>query len=270
MPQREMGSSDDQTDEASHGAYVTAFSRGLSVIRCFSVSNSALTISDVARAAGLNRATARRFLHTLEADGYVTSSQGRYSLRPKVLDLGYAYLSSISINDIFQQHLAELAERLHESCSAGVLEDDAVVFVARARTSQPRMMTLAISVGSRLPAHLSAIGRVLLAELPDDELDARLRRMEIRRETEWTLHEVGALKAEIGHVREQGYCVIDQEVEVGVFAAAVPVRRAGQPTVGINVAVHSSRASVEVLRSDYIPVLQSTAAELERVLSFRH
>ena len=257
-------------DEEPQVPYVTAFSRGLSVIRCFSESSPALTISDVARATGLNRATARRFLHTLEADGYVTSNGGRYSLRPKVLDLGYAYLSSISINDIFQQHLAELADRLGESCSGGVLEDNDVVFVARARTSHPRMMTLAISVGSRLPAHLSAIGRVLLAELPDEELDDRLRKMELRKETEWTLHQVEGLKDEIRRVREQGYCVIDQEVEIGVLAASVPVRRAGHPTVGISVAVHASRASVSSLESEFVPALQNTAVELEQVLGFRH
>ncbi len=256
-------------DEERRGAYVTAFSRGLSVIRCFSEAQSELTISDVARATGLNRATARRFLHTLEADGYVTSHEGRYSLRPRVLDLGYAYLSSISINDIFQQHLAELADRLHESCSAGVLEDDEVVFVARARTTHPRIMTLAISVGSHLPAHLSAIGRVLLAELPEDELDERLRHADLRQETEWTLRDVGALKKEIRRVGEQGYCVIDQEVEVGVLAASVPVRREGKPTVGISVALHSSRGSVEELKTEYVPALLSAAEELEKVLSFR-
>jgi IclR family transcriptional regulator, pca regulon regulatory protein len=258
-----------QEPEEARSAYVTAFSRGLSVIRCFSESNSSLTISDVARATGLNRATARRFLHTLEADGYVAASDGRYALRPKVLDLGYAYLSSISINDIFQQHLAELADKLHESCSAGVLEDDDVVFVARARTTHPRMMTLAISVGSRLPAHLSAIGRVLLAELPDAEIERRLRRVDLRKETERTLHEVRSLESEILRVRSDGYCVIDQEMETGILAAAVPVHRAGHPTIGISVAMHNSRASVDVLREEYVPVLREAAADLERVLGFR-
>lgn len=269
MSQEEVESPAHEAEEA-RSAYVTAFSRGLSVIRCFSESNSALTISEVARATGLNRATARRFLHTLEADGYVTSANGRYALMPKVLDLGYAYLSSISINDIFQQHLAELADRFRESCSAGVLEGNDVVFVARARTTHPRMMTLAISVGSRLPAHLSAIGRVLLAELSEAELERRLGTMELRQETERTLHDVAALKAEIHRVREQGYCVIDQEVETGILAAAVPVRRANQPTVGISVAVHASRVSVETLREEHVPALLEGAAELERVLSLRH
>jgi IclR family pca regulon transcriptional regulator len=267
MLQQEPGVPSSEPEE--RGAYVTAFSRGLSVIRCFSEAASPLTISDVARAAGLSRATARRFLHTLQADGYVTAVNGRYALRPKVLDLGYAYLSSISINDIFQQHLAELADRLHESCSAGVLEDNDVVFVARARTTHPRMMTLAVSVGSRLPAHLSAIGRTLLAELPDDELEQRLRQVDLHQETERTLHEVRTLMAEIRRVRADGYCVIDQEVEAGIVAAAVPVRRANQPTVGISVAMHNSRASLDTLRNEYVPVLRSAAADLESVLGLR-
>lgn len=259
----------DEDNGEHRNSYVTAFSRGLSVIRCFSESQPELTISDVARATGLNRATARRFLHTLEADGYVSSSGGRYSLRPKVLDLGYSYLSSISVSDIFQQQLAEVADRLHESCSAAVLEDTEVVFIARARTSHLRMMTLALSVGSRLPAHLTAIGRVLLAELSDEVLDDRLRRVDLNRRTERSLYNVEDLKEEIRRVREQGYCVIDQEFEVGVLAAAVPVRRPGRPTVGISVAMHGSRGSSELLRTEAVPVLQDAASELEQVLAPR-
>ena len=183
-----------------------------------------LTIAEVAKAAGLNRATARRFLHTLEADGYAGSENGRYSL-PRVLELGYAYLSSILVDRLVHRQLLQLADQLHESCSAGVLDGHDVVFVERAQTSHPRVMTLALHVGTRIPAYLTALGRVLLAELPDNRLDEYLRTTELRKETENTVSDPAELRAQILGVRAKGYFIMDQEIELGIRAAAVPVRR---------------------------------------------
>jgi IclR family transcriptional regulator, pca regulon regulatory protein len=249
--------------------YVTAFGRGLAVIRCFSAARPTLTIAEVAKAADLNRATARRFLRTREADGYVGSENGRYSLRPRMLELGYAYLSSISIDRIVQQRLLGLADRLHESCSAGVLDGRDVVFVARARTTHPRVMTLALSVGTRIPAYLTALGRVLLAELPDDELDDYLHKAELRKHTENTISDLAGLRAEILTVRAKGYCITDQEIETGIRAAAVPVRRTNGPTLAISVASHASRASLSSIEANFVPPLRGTAAELESLFSLR-
>jgi IclR family pca regulon transcriptional regulator len=228
-----------------------------------------LTIAEVAKATGLNRATARRFLHTLEADGYVGSENGRYALRPRVLEFGYAYLSSISANDIIQQQLLELAERLRESCSAGVLDGHDVVFVARARTSFPRVMTLALSVGTRIPAYLTAIGRVLLADLPDNELDEYLRTAQLHKETEKTITDRAKLRNEIFDVRSTGYSITDQEIEIGI-RAAVPVRQPNRPTIAISVATHASRESVRSIEKNYLPPLREAADELQRVLPLRN
>lgn len=257
-------------EEDSRGTYVAAFSRGLAVIRCLSGTRSTLTIAEVAKATDLNRATARRLLHTLEADGYVGSENGHYALRPRVLELGYAYLSSISVTDIFQQQLAELAENVHESCSAGVLDGHDVVFVARAQTTYPRVMTLALTVGTRIPAYLTALGRVLLAELPDDKLDEYLRTAKLQKETSNTIADPEELRDEILGVRASGYCVMDQEIEIGVRAAAVPVRQPNKPTIAISLAVHASRESVRSIQRNYLPPLQETADELERVLRLRN
>lgn len=255
---------------ARSDTYVTAFSRGLAVIRCFSAARPTLTIAEVAKATDLNRATARRFLRTLEADGYVGSENGRYSLRPRMLELGYAYLSSISIDWIVQQRLLVLADRLRESCSAGVLDGHDVVFVARARTTHPRVMTLALSVGTRVPAYLTSLGRVLLAELPDGELDGYLHTTELRKRTEHTVCDPAGLRAEILRVRTKGYCIADQEIEMGIRSAAVPVRRMNGPTLAISVASHSSRTSLSSMEADFVPPLRGAAAELESLFSLRN
>jgi IclR family transcriptional regulator, pca regulon regulatory protein len=256
-------------EEDHSETYVTAFSRGLAVIRCFSAENPVLTIAEVAKAAGLNRATARRFLHTLEADGYAGSENGRYSLRPRVLELGYAYLSSISVDRLVHRQLLQLADRLHESCSGGVLDGHDVVFVERAQTSHPRVMTLALHVGTRIPAYLTALGRVLLAELPDERLDDYLRTTELRKETANTVSEPAELRAQILGVRAKGYCIMDQEIEIGIRAAAVPVRRPEGPALAISVASHASRHSLSFIETEFVPPLLETAAGLERLLSLR-
>jgi IclR family transcriptional regulator, pca regulon regulatory protein len=267
---RETGSGPEPADDQAQLAYVTAFGRGLAVIRTFSRSRPSLTIAEVARETGLNRATARRFLHTLEIDGYARCENGRYTLSPAILELGYSYLSTMSVDSVFQVQLHDLAEKLQESCSAGVLDNHDVVFVARAQTSFPRIMTLALSVGSRVPAYLTAIGRVLLAELDDDTLDEYLRTAVFLRETERTITDPDRLREVVMGVRGQGYCVMDQEIEAGVCAVSVPVHQPNRPTMGISVAVHASRTSVEAIERDYLPALLETAAGIERILSMRN
>jgi IclR family transcriptional regulator, pca regulon regulatory protein len=174
------------------------------------------------------------------------------------------------VDDIVHQLLSELAARLREPCSAGVLDGRDVVFVARARTPHPRVMTLALSIGSRLPAYLSAIGRVLLAELSDEELDSLLEGLDLQPGTNRTVPDLAALRDEIHRVRGQGYSIVDQEIDAGVLAAAVPVRRANHPTIGISVALHATRGSAETLRTGYVPLLRETADEIQRVLRLRH
>ncbi|MFI5960320.1 IclR family transcriptional regulator C-terminal domain-containing protein [Cryptosporangium sp. NPDC051539] len=257
-------------EDEARSPYVTAFGRGLAVIRCFSESQPTLTIAEVARLTGLNRATARRFLHTLEADGYATNDNGRYSLRPTILDLGYSYLSTMSVDQTLQAELHELAENLHESCSAGVLDGHDVVFVARALTSFPRIMTLALRVGTRIPAYLTALGRVLLADLTEAQLEEYLKTAALHRETERTITDPGELARTLAMVKEQGYCAMDQEIETGICAIAVPLRQANRPTMAISVAAHASRTSITTLEREYLPALQATGREIERILQMRN
>jgi IclR family transcriptional regulator, pca regulon regulatory protein len=171
-------------DAGPHTEYVQSLDRGLAVIRAFSARTPRLSIADVARRTGLTRAAARRFLHTLCGLGYVGVSGGSYYLRPRVLELGYAYLSSVSVAEIAQEHLVALAEELHESCSASVLDGADIVYIARAQTN--RIMTISLTVGTRLPGYPTSMGRVLLAALPDDRLDAFLAGARLQALTEST------------------------------------------------------------------------------------
>jgi IclR family transcriptional regulator, pca regulon regulatory protein len=238
--------------------FVQSLDRGLAVIRCFSSEHPSLTLSEVAERTGLTRAAARRFLLTLQELGYVGSSGRQFSLRPRVLALGYAYLSSFSVAQIAQPHLEDLAEELHESCSVSVLDGDDIVYVARA--SANRIMTIALTVGTRLPPYPTSMGRVLLAALPPAELDAYLRDVELVALTEHTVTDETRLRAELDAVRERGYAVIDGEREIGVRSAAAPVRtRSGVVLAALNVSVNAARISVEDLTERCVPVLLETA-----------
>jgi IclR family transcriptional regulator, pca regulon regulatory protein len=255
-------------DESSSGEYVQSLDRGLAVIRCFSARTPRLTIADAARETGLTRAAARRFLHTLERLGYVAQSDGRFYLRPRLLELGYAYLSSVSIADIAQEHLCGLASRLHESCSASVLDGHDIVYIARAETA--RIMTIVLAVGSRIPAYAASMGRVLLAGLPDAELENYLRTAALRPLTDRTVTDPDELRRVVEGIRRHGFAIIDQELEVGVRSVAAPVHDAsGTVVAAINTSVHASRVSLERLTDEFLPQLLETAKAIDADLAIR-
>lgn len=266
-PEPDPEPSEDSDEETGGRTYVTAFSRGLKIISCFSADRPSMTITEVAKAAGLNRATARRLLLTLEADGYASQRDGRYRLTPRVLDLGYSYLSSLPLDVLLYPSLLAVADRFRESCSAGVLDGHDVVWVARAQTSYPRVMTLVNRVGSRRPAYLTALGVVLLAGLPDDRIDEYLRTVELRKQTEKTISSPAQLLAEILSTRVNGWYIADEPVEYGVRAVAVPVATPDGNMLAISIASH---VSAEVMRDSFVPALKETAAEIEHLLLLRN
>lgn len=245
--------------------FVQSLARGLSVIRAFSAEQPALTLSDVARSTGLSRAAARRFLLTLESLGYIGSDGRLFHLRLPVLDLGYAYLSSLSLADIAQTHLRILSEDLQESCSASVLDDGDIVHIASATSD--RLMSVRIEIGRRIPAYATAMGRVLLANLDDEALAQYFTtydRPALNTNTSTGEEELRGLLAE---VRQRGYAMVDQELEVGIRSIAVVVRDPrGQVIAAINASAHTSRVSVAQLRQRFLPRLNETAAAIEHDL----
>jgi IclR family pca regulon transcriptional regulator len=242
--------------------YVQSLERGLAVIRAFDSEHRELALSDVARSTGLTRAAARRFLLTLVKLGYVNYAQGRFSLRPRVLELGYAYLSSLTLPEVALPHMEELVTQVNESCSISVLDDTDIVYVARVPTR--RIMSITLAVGARLPAYVTSMGRVLLAGLPEDDLEERLGRIELVPLTSRTVTDKGTLREILAAVRRQGYAATDQELEEGLRSLAVPLHTAsGAVIAALNVSVHASRASMSVLRREFLPLALRAVAAIE-------
>ena len=238
------------------------------MIRCFSSERPSLTLSEVAERTGLTRAAARRFLLTLQELGYVGSTGRQFSLRPRVLALGYAYLSSFSVAQIAQPHLEDLAEELHESCSVSVLDGDDIVYVARA--SANRIMTIALTVGTRLPPYPTSMGRVLLASLPQEELDAHLRRTQLRKLTERTVVDETELRQILAKVAAQGWAAVDQELEAGVRSIAVPILdSSGRVVAAINASAHAARVQMRTLEKQFLPRLLDAAQQIDAELATR-
>jgi IclR family pca regulon transcriptional regulator len=252
--------------ESRNSDFVQSLERGLAVIRAFDAEHRELALSDVARATGLTRAAARRFLLTLVKLGYVNFADGRFSLRPRVLELGYAYLSSLTLPEVAQPHMEALVAKVNESSSISVLDDLEVVYVVRVPTR--RIMSITLSVGTRLPAYATSMGRVLLANLPDDELEERLSRIEIRPLTARTVKDKDELRAILEATRKQGYAATDQELEEGLRSLAVPIRDASDVVIAaLNVSVHASRASMAVLRRDFLPFARQAVAGIQADLT---
>jgi IclR family transcriptional regulator, pca regulon regulatory protein len=243
--------------------FVQSLERGLAVIRAFGPDREHLSLSEVAEATGLTRAAARRFLLTLVRLGYVRSDGRKFSLRPRVLELGYAYLSGLALPDVAAPHMEELVARLHESSSISVLDGQHVVYVVRVPTK--RIMTVAISVGTRFPAYATSMGRVLLAALPPAELEHYLAEaVPLAPLTDRTVTDPARLRELLAQVAEQGYSIVDQELEEGLRAVAVPIRGATDVgTAAINVSAHAARVSMAALREQILPVLLNTVAQIE-------
>ena len=242
--------------------FVQSLDRGLAVIRAFGPDRERLSLSEVARATGLTRAAARRFLLTLVKLGYIRSDGREFSLRPRVLELGYAYLSGLALPEVAEPHLEELSARLHESSSISVLDGHHIVYVARVATK--RIMTVAISVGTRFPAFAASMGRVLLADLSPDELDRYLAEAKFEAFTERTITDPDRLRKIVAQVRSDGYSIVDQELEDGLRAIAVPIRdSSGAVTAAINVSAHANRLSPDAMRAQLLPALLETASNIE-------
>jgi IclR family pca regulon transcriptional regulator len=252
------------TIAAPPGQFVQSLSRGLSVIRVLN-GPQPLTLSEVARASGLSRAAARRFLLTLDQLGYVQQSAGRFALTPRVLELGFAYLSALGLPEVAQPHLERLVDDVRESSSISVLDGESVVYVARVPTR--RIMNVTISVGTRFPAYATAMGRVLLSGLDVTSCAELLSRIELRPLAHETITTRRELEVELDRVREQGYAIVDQELESGLRSVAAPIRdRREQVIAAINLAVAAATVSVEDIRGSLLPALLRTAAAIERDL----
>lgn len=264
----------EEPQSAPSGDFVQSLARGLAVIRAFDAEHAELTSSDVARRAGITRAAAGRFLRTLEQLGYVRASAGsgsptgvgaRFALTPRVLELGFSYLSAVSIPEIVQPHLERLSHEVDESVSAAVLDGGDIVYVARVPTR--RIMSVRITIGTRFPAYATSMGRVLLAGMPDAALEGLLTASALPALTERTVTDAAELRVELARVRGQGWALVDGELEPGLRSVAVPLHdRRGDVVAAVNVSTSATRDSLDRLEAEYLPKLLATATAIDAEL----
>lgn len=245
--------------------FILGLKKGLAVIECFDDEHERLTSAEVAVKTGLSRAAARRCLLTLNKLGYADFDGKVFALAPRVLRLGYAYLLSAALPQLLQPFVEHLSERVEESCSAAILEGDEIVYIARAVTR--RILSSGLCVGTRLPAYCTALGRVALAGLDPADAHRRLACGERRKLTPFTHTALADLEGILDTVRREGYCVVDQELEVGLVSIAVPLlNNAGAVAGGINVACSVSRVRADRLAERFLPGLLDLQKDLRPLI----
>lgn len=246
-------------------SYVQSFARGLEVIRSFSADAPAQTLSEVAVQAGLTRAGARRILLTLQTLGYVKSDGKLFQLTPRIMELGFAYLSSTPVWNLAEPVMERLVDETKESCSAAVLDGDEIVYVLRMHTH--KIMSTNLGVGSRLPACWTSMGRVLLAGESDAALQALLAGRNRQQFTALTVQDDEQLLQRILQVRAQGWALVDQELEEGLISIAAPIKNAaGRTVAALNISGQANRNSVEMMREQLLPRLLASTQLISQLL----
>jgi IclR family pca regulon transcriptional regulator len=254
--------------EISNRDYVNSLARGLEVIRSFTRTRPKMTLSDIARATGMTRATVRRFVLTLVREGYAETDGKYFNLKPKVLELGFAALSSLTFIDVAQPIMARLAHDLEESVFVAVLDGEDVVYVSSA-TPPKRFVNISVSVGSRAPAHAVSTGRVLLATLEADALREYLEQATLEKLTDNTVTSKVKLRGLIEEAGAKGWSIVDQELEVGLRSIAVPIYdKNGAVIAALNVACPSSRTAPEDMHDRILRELQAASRDITASLKY--
>lgn len=249
-------------------SYVNSFARGLAVIRSFGAATPAQTLSEVAAATGLTRAGARRILLTLQTLGYVEAEGRQFRLTPQILGLGFSYLTALPFWNVAAPVMEDMVAQIHESSSAAVLDRTEIVYVVRVPTH--KIMAINLSVGSRLPAYCTSMGRVLLSGLRTDELDAVLAASDLRAHTPRTLTDPADLRKTIAQVRKQGWAVVDQELETGLISMSAPIKnRQGNIIAAINISGSAQRKSARQMVKDFLDPLLATSDRISEMVALR-
>ena len=255
-----MGKSSDQ--------FIQSFARGLSVIRCFGPNFREMTITEIAERTNLSRAGARRILGTLQNLGYVRADGRRFALTPRILDLGYSYLSSLPFWDFAQPIMENLVAKVHESCSIAVLEGTDIVYVMRVPTR--RILTTNISIGTRLPAYSHSMGRVLLGGLSTEELDRYFATVELKPFTKRTVVDPIRLRKIIADGRRKGWSWVNGELEIGICGIAVPLMDSdGKIIAAMNIVTNTGRSSKSRAIKNFLPELTRAAEQINSMLRVR-
>jgi len=254
---------DDSTQ--SEKDFLKTLAKGLKVIKSFDGVLS-MTLSEVANANDLSRAAARRHLHTLRHLGYVVQIGGKFQLTPKILDLGHSYLSSLNFAEVLSPLMNDLSHALRRPCSAAIQDGYEIVYVQH--VGRPEFISINVTVGSRLPAYATSIGQIVLAGLPDEELREFLAKGDFPRLTPYTITDKEQLEAAVLEARQQGYALVDQQLELGLRSLAVPIRdRSGDVVCGLSVSRFNETRSPEETTAQYLPALLDTAEKINVVIA---
>jgi IclR family pca regulon transcriptional regulator len=255
----------EEIDALTDPSFMTSLARGLAVVRAFSDQRRSLTIAQLSHKTGIPRAAVRRCLHTLKQLGYVDSEANNFSLKPKILTLGYSYLSSTPLTVSAQPCLNAISRTLNESCSLAVLDENEVLYVSRSATS--RIMSVALNTGSRLPAYCTSLGRVLLAHMSEDALAKYFSRIELKAYTDKTVVSSKRIREILEGARQAGYAIVEEELEIGLRSIAVPVRgTSGNVIAALNIGAQATRVGSKRMKEEFLPVLQRGAQELSVLL----
>jgi IclR family transcriptional regulator, pca regulon regulatory protein len=260
-----MTDSDQSAVSPNKGEFVRSLANGLDVLEAFTPAEPRLTLTEVARKSATSRATARRMLLTLVDRGYAYTDGRTFELTPRVLSLGHGYWSGRSWHELVQPSLRDVSVRLNESCSAAILTGHDVMYVSRVHTRS--IMRIDLGLGTRLPAFATSMGRVLLSDRSESELRTQLEKAPRPQYTPHTLTDVQLLIEAISAAREQGYALVDQELELGLRSAGVPVRNGeGRIVLAINTSMAAGAESIEATRQRVVPALQECAAQVETMV----
>lgn len=241
--------------------FIEALARGLDVVRCFKPGQASMSLSEIAAATGLARPTVRRILLTLEELGYVRVADRGFALTPRVLDLGMAYINALNMWDLARPHMCRLVDQTGESTSMAQLDGGDIVYVAR--VAVPKIVTLAVTIGTRFPAPATSMGKVLLAALDPGELTAVLAQPSRSGITPRWRPERDELEAALRQIRARGWALADQDLAAGIRSVATGVRDGrGRVVAAINVTVHAAETSVEKLTEEHLPRLLRAAADI--------
>jgi IclR family pca regulon transcriptional regulator len=252
-------------DQVSDRDFVASLEKGLLVIEAFDASRPRLTLSEVARLTGITRAAARRYLLTLTKLNYADFDGRYFTLSPRILRLGYAYLSSASLSARVQPFLEQISEATGESSSAAILDGDDIVYIARSATR--RIMSIGLGVGSRLPAYCTSLGRAILAYQPEDAIEAYLQRVRLEARTPRTITDKSKFRTVLEATREQGFALVNEELEFGLRSIAVPViQKSGQVTIALNLSAQAGRVSADEMRERFLPSLSAASESLRYIL----
>jgi len=255
----------EEIDALTDPSFMTSLARGLAVVKAFSDQRRAMTIAQISHKTGIPRAAVRRCLYTLKQLGYADSEANNFFLKPKILTLGYSYLSSTPLTISAQPCLNMISRALNESCSLAVLDDSEVLYISRSATS--RVMSVALNAGSRLPAYCTSLGRVMLAAMSEPELQAYFEKVNLRAHTDRTIVSEQRLREILIEVRQNGYAIVEEELEIGLCSIAVPVRGASGATVAaLNVGAQATRVTRAQFEQNFLPTLLNAASELSVLL----